>query len=86
MRLSLCAFPSSIDIFQEHIDMIAAPGATIGCDYAGTVVEVGSKVQKKWQKGDRIAGFTHGGNSVELEDGSFAEYCVAKGGSCTWIW
>ena len=34
---------------------------------------------KPWKKGDRIAGFTHGVNSAEQEDGCFAEYCVAKG-------
>ena len=31
-----------------------------GADGAGVVEEVGSKVNKKWQKGDRIAGFVHG--------------------------
>lgn len=40
---------------------------------------MGSKVTKPWKKGDRIAGFTHGVNAFELEDGCFAEYCVAKG-------
>ncbi|KAL1306686.1 hypothetical protein AAFC00_005356 [Neodothiora populina] len=63
----------------KHIKWLSKPGNTIGCDYAGTVVEVGSKVTKAWKKGDRIAGFTHGGNEVENEDGCFAEYCVAKG-------
>ena len=65
--------------FPEHIDDFAAPGNTIGCDFAGIVEAVGPKVQKKWQKGDRIAGFAHGGNQDEPEDGCFAEYCVAKG-------
>jgi NADPH:quinone reductase-like Zn-dependent oxidoreductase len=37
-----------------------AAGLRIGCDYAGIVEEVGPKVNKKWQKGDRIAGFVHG--------------------------
>lgn len=63
----------------KHIDFLATPGCTVGCDYSGTVEEVGSKVTKQWKKGDRIAGFTHGVNSVEPEDGCFAEYCVAKG-------
>lgn len=63
----------------KHIDYLSTPNATVGCDFAGTVEEVGSKVSKSWKKGDRIAGFTHGVNKVELEDGSFAEYCVAKG-------
>jgi len=62
----------------KHIDFLATPGATVGCDYSGTVEEVGSKVTKDWKKGDRIAGFVHGANAVELEDGCFAEYAVAK--------
>lgn len=63
----------------KHIDYLSTPGCTVGCDYAGTVEEVGSAVTKKWSKGDRIAGFTHGVNAVEKEDGCFAQYCVAKG-------
>ncbi|KAJ5652403.1 hypothetical protein N7507_009829 [Penicillium longicatenatum] len=31
----------------------------------------------EWQKGDRICGFVHGENSVNPDDGSFAEYIVA---------
>ena len=53
---------------------MANPGSTLGCDYAGVVEEVGSKVTKSWQKGDRIAGFVHGGNASQPEDGGFAEY------------
>jgi NADPH:quinone reductase-like Zn-dependent oxidoreductase len=45
----------------------------------GHVVQVGSQVTKDFEPGDRVAGFTHGVNSVEKEDGCFAEYCVAKG-------
>ena len=52
---------------------MATPGCTLGCDYSGVVEEVGSKVTKNWAKGDRIAGFAHGGNAVEPEDGVFAE-------------
>lgn len=63
----------------KHIHYLPTAGATVGCDFAGTVEEVGSKVTKKWSKGDRIAGFSHGANAVQKEDGCFAEYCVAKG-------
>lgn len=63
----------------KHIDIVSPPGTTIGCDFAGVVVDVGSKVKKPWKRGDRIAGFTHGGNEVQPEDGCAAEYCVAKG-------
>ncbi|KAK3058304.1 hypothetical protein LTR09_001382 [Extremus antarcticus] len=64
----------------KHVarEAMATPGCTVGCDYSGIVEEVGSKVTKEWKKGDRVAGFTHGVNKVELEDGCFAEYCVAK--------
>jgi len=63
----------------KHIDFLATEGALVGCDFAGTVEEVGKDVTKSVKKGDRIAGFTHGVNKVEKEDGSFAEYIVAKG-------
>lgn len=33
----------------------------IGCDYAGIVEEVGSKVTKGFKKGDKVCGFAHGG-------------------------
>ena len=48
-------------------------------DYAGVVEEVGSTVTKPFKKGDRVAGFVHGGNAAHPEDGAFAEYITAKG-------
>jgi NADPH:quinone reductase-like Zn-dependent oxidoreductase len=45
----------------------------------GTVIQVGPKVTKDFKPGDRIAGFTHGANAVEKEDGCFAEYAMVKG-------
>lgn len=36
-------------------------GSRIGCDYAGIVEEVGSKVTKSFKRGDRISGVVHGG-------------------------
>lgn len=35
--------------------------SVLGVDAAGIVVEVGSKVTKKFKKGDRVLGFSHGG-------------------------
>lgn len=58
---------------------MASPGALVGCDFAGIVEEVGKGVTKQWKKGDRIAGFAHGGNHVQHEDGAFAEYILVKG-------
>ena len=63
----------------KHVDFMATPGALSGCDYAGVVVEVGSNVKKWFDKGDRVCGMCHGANQLQLEDGAFAEYIVAKG-------
>ena len=67
MRLTIC---------RKHKDfeVMASPGSTLGCDFAGVVEEIGPKVTKQWKKGDRIAAFVHGGNYNEPEDGCFAEY------------
>ncbi|KAF1991919.1 zinc-binding oxidoreductase alcohol dehydrogenase [Aulographum hederae CBS 113979] len=62
----------------KHIDKLAQPGATVGCDFAGTIEEVGSAVTKSFKKGDRVTGVVHGGNAVQPEDGAFGEYLVAK--------
>ncbi|GAB1196353.1 hypothetical protein APSETT444_005622 [Aspergillus pseudonomiae] len=53
-----------------------------GCDFAGIVVDIGPAVNKRWNKGDRVCGCTHGANSRNPDDGSFAEFIVAKGDVC----
>ena len=64
----------------KHIEFgLAKEGCLVGVDYSGVVEEVGSKVTKPFKKGDRVAGFAHGGNSNQTEDGTFAEYIVVKG-------
>ncbi|KAJ5780721.1 Polyketide synthase enoylreductase [Penicillium paradoxum] len=63
----------------KHIAYFAPPGALVGCDYAGTVEAVGKDVKKYFKKGDRVFGFSHGSNAMQPENGSFAEYIVAKG-------
>ncbi|KAL4876212.1 hypothetical protein BJY04DRAFT_210759 [Aspergillus karnatakaensis] len=63
----------------KHIEFLAPPGVLVGCDYAGIVEAVGKDVKKPFKKGDRVAGFVHGSNAVQPEDGAFAEYIVAKG-------
>lgn len=52
---------------------------TVGCDFAGVVKEVGSAVNRPFKPGDRVFGFAHSCHTAEPEDGSFAEYLVAKG-------
>ncbi|KAI5460835.1 chaperonin 10-like protein [Mariannaea sp. PMI_226] len=64
----------------KHIEYIVQEaGPLVGCDYAGIVEEVGPKVTKHFQKGDRIAGIAHGSNTTQHEDGAFAEHIVVKG-------
>lgn len=63
----------------KHIDSLTVAGPRVGCDYAGTVLEVGPKVTKDIKKGDRVAGFCHGANLVHHESGTFQEILTAKG-------
>lgn len=35
----------------------------------GVIEEIGPKVTKEWQKGDRVCGFVHGGNETQPESG-----------------
>ncbi|KAL4794262.1 chaperonin 10-like protein [Aspergillus venezuelensis] len=64
----------------KHIDGAnTLPGSRIGCDYAGTVVAVGSAVRKPFNVGDRVTGVVHGGDRVNLESGAFGGFIVAKG-------
>lgn len=64
----------------KHIAFeLGADGSLVGCDFSGIIEQVGPGVTKPFKKGDRIAGVAHGGNAVQIEDGAFAEYVVAKG-------
>lgn len=63
----------------KHVDfLVKEAGPLVGCDYAGIVEAVGPAVTKPFKKGDRVCGVAHGSNVVEQEDGTFAEYIVAK--------
>jgi NADPH:quinone reductase-like Zn-dependent oxidoreductase len=53
------------------------PGLTVGCDFAGTIVKVGSDVQRDFKIGDRVFGGIHGANPAQPTSGAFAEYLVA---------
>lgn len=64
----------------KHVDHVASPGARVGCDYVGDVVAIGPKVTKPFKIGDRIAGFVHGSNFSQLEDGAFGTIIAAKAG------
>jgi NADPH:quinone reductase-like Zn-dependent oxidoreductase len=57
----------------------ATPFSIVGCDYAGTVVSIGSEVTKSFKIGDKVYGCAHGSNQNEAYDGVFAEYAMVKG-------
>lgn len=65
----------------KHIDNFGQPDYhhTIGCDYAGTVVSIGSEVTKKLTVGERVAGYAHGQKHEDPDAGVFAEYAKVKG-------
>jgi NADPH:quinone reductase-like Zn-dependent oxidoreductase len=54
---------------------------TVGLDYAGVVQEVNPTVAERFKKGDRVAGFVIGSNSLHPDNGAFAEYVAAKAGA-----
>lgn len=53
-----------------------SPGATDGCDFAGTIVALGSNAAniRDFRIGDRVCGAVHGSNPIDHQAGSFAEY------------
>ena len=55
----------------NHVHGLARLGSTVGCDFAGEVIEVGSEVSQSFSKGERVYGFVNGASS-ELESGAFA--------------
>jgi NADPH:quinone reductase-like Zn-dependent oxidoreductase len=61
----------------KHIKGLNQEGLLVGCDFAGTVEKTGEGYNTKWSVGDRICGFVHGGNSLNKEDGAFAEHIMA---------
>ncbi|PWZ02354.1 GroES-like protein [Testicularia cyperi] len=57
----------------KHVAFMSSPHQIIGCDFCGTVEELGPNVKSSnIKKGDRVAGFVHGGKHEDR--GSFAEY------------
>ena len=48
------------------LDAVGDNGTIVGCDYSGIVEAVGTKVKKPFKKGDRVAGFAHGGTAAAL--------------------
>lgn len=68
-------------------DNFPTPHTTVGCDFAGVIVDIGSAVNETrklnnrsiLQIGDRVCGGVHGSNSLRPLVGAFAEYVAAFG-------
>ncbi|XXG99677.1 hypothetical protein Hte_006018 [Hypoxylon texense] len=54
-----------------------APGAVIGMDFAGSVVDIAPGTRTTFQPGDRVCGVVYGSNSLAPDVGAFAEYVRA---------
>ncbi|KAK2609896.1 hypothetical protein N8I77_003368 [Diaporthe amygdali] len=65
-------------LFADYEGMFS-PGITLGCEYAGEVIEVGSAVTNGLKKGDKIAGLAIASAMPMPNAGTFAEYILVKG-------
>ena len=54
-----------------------SPGTVNGCDFAGTIVQLGPGVTRPLTIGDRVFGAVHGANPLCPQSGAFAEYIAA---------
>ena len=55
------------------------PGALMGCDYSGTVLEVSTEdVTRGWKKGDRVCGCSRAADANQFENGTFADVICVK--------
>jgi len=60
----------------KHAEEVDSVGNIIGCDFAGTVVKLGSNAITRVKIGDTVAGFEHGGRHKDR--GAFAQYVKAN--------
>lgn len=62
---------------SAHIDLVGPAHCIVGCDYSGTVAEVGERAIGGWKVGDKVAGAVHGG--LYPDKGAFAQYLKIDG-------
>lgn len=60
----------------KHVTYAIGPqGSILGCDVVGEIVKMGPKVDtSKFQIGEYVYGFVHGGSVLNPDNGAFAEY------------
>jgi hypothetical protein len=75
---------------SKSADLSPSIGATVGCDYAGTVVTVSSsKAETELKADDRVCGWVFDNNPDRLDNGAFAEFTAAPADllmRMTWKW
>ncbi len=59
------------------VDYSNAPGALGGCDFAGTVAQVGEGVTR-FKVGDRVLAVAFGSDPTDKSIGAFAEFALAE--------
>ncbi|ORY02576.1 oxidoreductase-like protein [Clohesyomyces aquaticus] len=65
----------------KHMEW-ASGSTTMGCDFSGTIVSLGSSVNSSFKEGDRVFGAVHGSNVLGHDDGAFAEYVLCDENLC----
>lgn len=59
----------------KSVEMSPTPGATVGCDFAGEIVQLGEAVHDEaLHLGTRVCGCVFGNNPGRKSNGAFAEY------------
>ncbi|KDQ11911.1 hypothetical protein BOTBODRAFT_176905 [Botryobasidium botryosum FD-172 SS1] len=58
----------------KHVDFQLEPGASVGSDFAGDIVQIGAEAEGKgFSVGDAVAGYIRGG-ALDRDNGTFQEY------------
>ena len=73
----MCVAVNPVD--GKSTDLSPTSGATLGCDFSGELVLLGSAVKQKFSIGERVCGCVFGNNPDEVENGAFAEYVAVPG-------
>ena len=73
----ICVAVNPVD--GKSADLSPNNGATIGCDFSGQLVAIGSSVKQSLSIGDPVCGCVFGNNPDELDNGAFAEHVAVPG-------
>ena len=74
---TVCVAVNPVD--GKSVDLSPNLGATVGCDFSGQLVLIGSSVKQSLSIGDPVCGCVFGNNPDEPDNGAFAEYVAVPG-------